>query len=58
MSIAIKLQLWDEEVLQLLNEPFYRKPLEGVIFCLERYSEMDKDVWFEITKLWEGGKLV
>lgn len=32
-------------VLQLLD-PTYYNPLEGVIFCLERYSGIDKDVWF------------
>ncbi len=43
--------------LQILEE-WYQKPLEGVIFCLKRYSGMDKEVWMEIVQLWEDGKLV
>jgi len=42
----------------MLSGKTYLKPLEGVIFCLERYSDIDNETWHEIVKLFEEGKLV
>lgn len=36
----------------------YSKPLEGVIFCLDTYSEIDNNVWRKIVNLFEEGKIV
>lgn len=36
----------------------YRKPLEGVVFCLDRYSDIDNNVWHQIVELFNEEKFV
>lgn len=46
----IGLEEWDE-ALAVMSKPEYRRPLEGVVYCLEAYSGMDKQTWHEICNL-------
>ncbi len=57
LADSIELGLWEnvEDIIQLGN---YRKPLEGVIFCLDRYSDIDNNVWHQIVDLFNEEKLV
>lgn len=57
LSIAVNLEAWDQ-VEEILNIPSYRKPLEGVVFCLDTYSEIDRHVWSQIVDLFKEGKVV
>ncbi len=36
----------------------YGKPLEGVIFCLDKYSDIDNNVWHQIVDLFNEGEFV
>lgn len=47
-----------ESVIAILQLITYRKPLEGVIFCLDRYSEIDNNVWHQIVDLFNQEKFV
>ncbi len=57
MAHWIKMEMWDcmEE---LLTDTMYRKPLEGVTFCLDRYSDIDNNVWHQIVDLFNEEKFV
>ena len=57
MALNIASGDWSR-VEHLLNHKGYCKPLEGVIFCLDTYSEIDNIVWHEIVNLFEEGKIV
>ncbi|CAL9966464.1 hypothetical protein VPHF99_0113 [Vibrio phage F99] len=57
MSSLIQKQNW-YTVSERLSHNNYRKPLEGVIFCLDTYSEIDNTTWHEIVNLFEEGKIV
>lgn len=57
MAHWIKKEMWDF-VADLLIDPFYRSPLEGVVFCLDRYSEIDNTVWHQIVVLLNEEKFV
>ena len=57
MSSLIREEDWYEVAPRLLHSS-YRKPLKGVIFCLDTYSEIDNTVWHEIVNLFEEGKIV
>lgn len=57
MAILIEEKAW-EGVDILLQRDYYQKPLEGVIFCLPRYSNIDQSSWGQIVNLFEEGKLV
>ena len=46
------------QVEHLLNHAQYRKPLEGVVYCLDHYSEIDNTVWHQIVDLFNEGKIV
>lgn len=43
---------------EMLDASYYRKPLEGVITCLTRYSDMERETFWEIFELFEEGKIV
>lgn len=45
-------------VVEIITCADYRKPFEGVIFCLDRYSEIDNIVWNRIVDLFEQEKFV
>jgi len=53
----IKLANW-VTVQERLFDSDYQKPLEGVIFCLKMYSNIENKTWHEICNLFEEGKLV
>ncbi len=53
----ISLNLW-KEVEHLILKLEYRKPLEGVVFCLDRYSDIDNNVWHQIVDLFNEEKFV
>lgn len=55
LSLAIKLEDWDS-VSEILLESGYRKPLEGVVFCLN--MDYDHSTKSEIIDLFNEGKLV
>jgi hypothetical protein len=55
LSVAIRLADWDAAA-SLLLEPDYRKPLEGVVFCLD--MGYDYSIKSKIIELFEEGKLV
>jgi len=57
LSVFIKYDNWDS-VQQILLDYDYRKPLEGVVYCLSRYSGIDNSVWNKIVNIYEEGKLV
>lgn len=57
MEYYIKLGMW-EGVTELLKDSSYRKPLEGVVYCLDSYSEIDNNVWHQIVDLFNEGKIV
>ncbi len=57
MACYIYLNHWDE-VEKLILDPMYRKPLEGVVFCLDRYSDIDNTVWHQVVDLFNEGKFV
>jgi hypothetical protein len=57
MAIFIDDENWDK-VSEILEADYYRKPLEGVVFCLDTYSEIDNNAWEEIIDLFEEGKFV
>lgn len=53
----IEISSW-ELVADLLGDPLYQRPLEGVIFTLNKYSSIDRRVWHDIAELYEEGELV
>lgn len=55
MAVFISDGDW-EEVSNLLQDPWYQKPLEGVIYCLDRYSDIDNNVWRQIVEVFEKGE--
>jgi len=57
LADCIELHMWVEveDIIQLQK---YRKPLEGVVYCLDRYSEIDNNVWHQIVDLFEQEKFV
>ena len=57
MIELIKGEVWDV-VSHLIQLPVYTKPFEGVIYCLERYSNIDKELWCAIVDLYRDGKFV
>ena len=57
VAMFIKMEEW-EAVSSMITSNAYRKPLDGVIFCLDTYSEIDNAVWHEIVNLFEEGKIV
>lgn len=57
LSIFIKSESW-HKVEDMIQWPDYRKPLGGVIFCLNVYSEIDHKVWNEIVDLFNQEKFV
>ncbi|AUR93535.1 hypothetical protein NVP1187O_222 [Vibrio phage 1.187.O._10N.286.49.F1] len=62
LSHWIKMEEW-EYVTTLLKDPTYSSltvssPLEGVICCLSRYSDMERETFWEIFELLEEGKIV
>lgn len=54
---AIVVEDW-QHVEEVILDPWYHKPLGGVIFCLDRYSDTDNTVWKEVVKLFKEGKIV
>lgn len=59
LFLAQKIKENDWEMVEdRLTRAAYSKPLKGVIFCLERYSDIPNPVWHEIVKIYEEGKLV
>ena len=57
LADCIDMRMWNE-VVDIIQLQKYRKPLEGVIYCLDRYSEIDNKVWHEIVDLFEQEKFV
>ena len=57
MAHWIKMEMW-EFVGELLTDLMYRKPLEGVVFCLDRYSDIDNNVWHLIVDLFNEEKFL
>ena len=57
MASLIREEDWYEVVPRLLHSS-YRKPLEGVVTCLTRYSDMEHETFWEIFELFEEGKIV
>lgn len=57
MITAIASKDW-QQVQETITDSWYQKPLEGVIFCLDRYSDIDNTVWKEVVKLFKEGKMV
>lgn len=57
LSMAIELEDWDS-VKVILELDVYRKPLEGVVYCLETYSDIDSEDWLYIVGLFEENKIV
>lgn len=55
MAVFISDEDW-EGVGNLLQDPWYQKPLEGVIYCLDRYSDIDNNVWRQIVEIFEKGE--
>jgi hypothetical protein len=55
MAHWVKMGMWGL-VSDLLVDPLYRKPLEGVVFCLN--MDYDYSIKSKIIELFEGGKLV
>ncbi|AUR89128.1 hypothetical protein NVP1121O_100 [Vibrio phage 1.121.O._10N.286.46.C4] len=55
-SMAVESESWGA-LKNLLEEPCYRKPLEGVIYCLETYSGIDTLIWGEIVDLYKVGAI-
>ena len=53
----IKMEMWNP-VGELLEDPMYYLPLEGVLACLTRYSDMEREAFWEIFELFEEGKIV
>ena len=56
MIDAITLEDW-KGVSEKLTDVWYRKPLEGVVFCLRRW-DIDQDEHFKIVDLLEEEKFV
>lgn len=57
LAMAIELEDWDS-VKTILELDVYRKPLEGVVYCLETYSDIDNKDWLYIVELFEENKIV
>ncbi|CAH9013595.1 conserved hypothetical protein [Vibrio phage 424E50-1] len=57
LADSIELGLW-ENVIDIIQLQNYRKPLEGVVFCLDRYSDIDNNVWHQIVDLFNEEKFV
>ena len=57
LAMAIELEDWDS-VKTILELDVYRKPLEGVVYCLETYSDIDNEDWLYIVELFEENKIV
>ena len=57
LSHWIKMEMWNL-VGELLEDPLYHSPLSGVITCLTRYSDMERETFWEIFELLEEGKIV
>ncbi len=57
LADCIDLRMWNEveDIIQLVK---YRKPFEGVIYCLDSYSEIDNTVWHEVVDLFEQERFV
>lgn len=43
---------------EILSSEDYYEPLNGVIFCLSRYSYLEGDEWCKIVDLFNEGKIV
>lgn len=56
LALNIKTGHW-ERVEHILTLPEYRKPLDGVVYCLKRYSDIEGEVWYNIADLLKQGKL-
>ena len=50
MADAINVNNW-KKVEDLLTSPTYRKPLDGVIYCLSHYSDIDSQTHSDIVDL-------
>lgn len=57
MNTHIVHEDWDS-VKGLLMDEWYHKPLKGVVYCLDTYSEIEREVWFNIVELFENGDIV
>lgn len=57
LSIFIKSESW-HKVEDMIQQPVYLKPFNGVIYCLDRYSEIDNKAWHQIVDLFEQEKFV
>ncbi|AUR91542.1 hypothetical protein NVP1161O_100 [Vibrio phage 1.161.O._10N.261.48.C5] len=57
MAEMIMLGNW-VTVKERLFDMDYRKPLDGVVTFLTRYSDMDHETFWEIFELFEEGKIV
>ncbi|CAM0048550.1 hypothetical protein VPHK406_0098 [Vibrio phage K406] len=57
MADMIMLGNW-VTVKERLFDMDYRKPLDGVVACLTRYSDMEHETFCEIFELFEEGKIV
>ncbi len=54
VAMFIAMEEWDR-VRHIISSGEYYRPLEGVVFCL---TTVDSNVWQEIVKLFEEGKIV
>lgn len=52
----IEREMWDF-VADILKDPQYHKALKGVVLCLSQYSDIEGELWHEIVKLYEEGKI-
>lgn len=56
LALNIEAGHWDR-VEHILNLPQYQQPLEGVVYCLSNYSDIEGEVWYNIVDLFKQGKL-
>lgn len=57
MAEAINTENWDK-VEGLLSSSIYRGPLEGVVYCLPDYSDIEGEIWHSIVDLFENDKII
>lgn len=53
---GIEVKAWDV-VKTILDNPEYRKPLEGVIYCLGNYSSIDNSIHHVIVDMFNQGHI-
>ncbi len=55
MKTYIQYRDW-EGVAEVLRNPYYRKPLGGVVFCLNKYKDLTFEEFDQIVTFYEEGK--